>query len=91
MQVNFFFNIMQQYESKTDRNLTPLHVAAQCNNTEVSQLLLQRNGDIEARYKYNQTPHQLPILSNSNKMFQLHLVDNAANEARRDNITSTCF
>ena len=50
---------MQQYESKADRNLTPLHVAAQCNNTEVSQLLVQRNGDIEAKSKLNSTPLQV--------------------------------
>ena len=80
MQVNFFFNIIWQYESKTDGNIAPLHVAAQCNNTEVSQLLLQRNAYIEAKSKLNSTHLHVATARSSAEVAQLLLEHNARDE-----------
>lgn len=71
---------------------TPLHYTIYCNSTEVTELLLQYNADIEARDKINRTALHHAALGNRREVAELLLQHNANNEAKniKSNTSPQC-
>lgn len=63
--------------------MAPLHHAARCNNTEVTQLLLAHNGDIKTKQKNNGTPFHDTASNSDREVAKLLLEHNADIEGKK--------
>ena len=61
------------YESKTDQDETPLHLAAQYSRADVVKRLLDNAVDVNSRDQHNRTPLHLAIGADAQEVLQVNI------------------